>query len=211
MNKESTAARARRGFAELAIIIVGVLIALAAESAWQDRKDRAREEELLVDLLEEFRENLAILEDDIAVNAAAKEAADEWSDTIKSGAVKEPQELASLVIRSLDTARFDPATGVLQGIISSGELSLIQNDVLRAELAGWVTRADEANLTGQTTMLLVSAVLDDVLAMDTQQPTSNKDLIMADLWLFIADFTLQLSELREQLLDIIEMLDAEIS
>ena len=55
----------------LVVIVAGVLLALAGDAAWSSRGDRIREQEVLADLLEEFKENEAILLTDIEGNRKA--------------------------------------------------------------------------------------------------------------------------------------------
>ena len=59
---------ARTLFIEFLIIVIGVFIALAAESWWSEREDRLRESDIREDIVAEFAANIRILEADIAVN-----------------------------------------------------------------------------------------------------------------------------------------------
>ena len=137
----------KRTLAELGIIVLGVLLALAAESAWSARSDRSREQEMLRDLGEEFSENARILSRDMATNDAALEAGAAWAKAML-GEIDVPEDsISELFINSRNTARFDPATAVLQSVLASGELSIIRNIDLRQTLAGWPDRAEEARNT----------------------------------------------------------------
>ncbi len=54
---DSPVKKLRGTLSGLIVIVAGVLLALAADAAWAERGDRIREQELLADLLSEFREN----------------------------------------------------------------------------------------------------------------------------------------------------------
>jgi hypothetical protein len=139
----------KRLLAELGVIVAGVLIALAADSAWSNRSDRLREIEILRDLREEFNENSRILRADMEMNEASLEAGRLWARAMLGDLQIPGDSLAGLYEASWNNARFDPVTGVLQGVLASGDLSIIQNVDLRQALAGWPDRAEEARNTSE--------------------------------------------------------------
>ena len=139
----------KRVLAELGVIVAGVLIALAADSAWSNRSDRLREVDLLRDLHEEFDENLRILRSDMAHNEASLEAGQSWARAMLGDVQISGDSLAGLYQASWNTARFDPVTGVLQSALASGDLSIVRNVELRQAVAGWRDRAEEARNTSE--------------------------------------------------------------
>ena len=76
-------------FTEFLIIVIGVFVALAAESWWSDRESRQFEADLIEDMKTEFRSNIEILESDIQFNL-------EISETLKSFAKLTDTELNEL-------------------------------------------------------------------------------------------------------------------
>lgn len=60
--------RLRKLVVEVLVIGVGVFVALAAETWWSEREERAFERELRVDMVAEFHAKLRILEADLANN-----------------------------------------------------------------------------------------------------------------------------------------------
>jgi hypothetical protein len=139
--------RLREWLAGLVVIVVGVLLALAGDAAWAARADRIREQQVLKDLLEEFRENEAILLEDIEDNRKAKAAAALWADAMLGELVLPADSVNALLLAAQEDARFDPVTGALRSLIDGGELRLIQSSELRQALAGWTDRTEEARLT----------------------------------------------------------------
>ena len=68
----STAGKIERSLSGLAVIVLGVLLALWAEAAWAERGSRLREREVVSDLLAEFRGNEVLLRADIENNTRTK-------------------------------------------------------------------------------------------------------------------------------------------
>ncbi len=118
------------------VIVVGVLVALAADAGWAERQDRVREGEALSDLLEEFRENQTVLLFDIEANRRARQSGEAWALAVLGRVSVSPDSASALFVTALRDARFDPATGALRSLLDGGELGLIQDLDLRRALAG---------------------------------------------------------------------------
>ena len=131
----------------LVVIVAGVLLALAGDAAWAERSDRSREQEVLVDLLEEFRQNEATLLEDIDTNRKARQAGAEWSEAMLGHVTISADSANALLLTALWDARFDPVTGALRSLVDGGELQLVESSDLRRALAGWADRTAEARLT----------------------------------------------------------------
>jgi len=145
----STAGKIERSLSGLAVIVLGVLLALWAEAAWAERGSRLREREVVSDLLAEFRGNEVLLRADIENNPRTKEAGADWAAALLGATALPPDSVTALWLLSQDWSRFDPVSGVLLSLVDGGSLNLIQDDELRQALAGWEGRADEARNTSQ--------------------------------------------------------------
>ena len=141
--------RLRNLLAELLVIVVGVLIALAADAAWDDYTEGRREADVLADLLTEFRDHETRLSADIQTNELAHAAALQYGAVLRGELVITGDSLTRLVDRSQRGARFDPRTGTLSSLLDGGELALIGDPELRRALAGWGDRVDEARATNE--------------------------------------------------------------
>ena len=64
--------RAKQLFQEFVVVVVGVFVAVAAESWWSEREDRRFEREIREDMLVEIESNIRILNADIAANEEAR-------------------------------------------------------------------------------------------------------------------------------------------
>ncbi|MDH5761257.1 MAG: hypothetical protein OEZ65_16965 [Gemmatimonadota bacterium] len=154
----------------LVVIIVGVLVALAADASWAERHDRIREREVLDDLLEEFTENEAILRRDIESNRRARQGGQAWVAAVLGQAAISTDSAYALLSMALGDARFDPATGALRSLVDGGELGLIQNSDLRRALAGWEDRVAEARLTSESSDGQRHALLPFLLNLPADRP-----------------------------------------
>lgn len=140
----STVARFRKFSIEFAVIVAGVLLALVAESWWSERDERTYERDLRKDMAEEFRENLLILESDLAINQAIVAE-------LKRLAALSDDELLSLpdsafepwFREEMDWAGFDPMMGNTQALVQSGNLSAIADRNLRLRLSIWAGLLEE--------------------------------------------------------------------
>jgi len=138
--------RVRRIGTELFVIVSGVLLALGAQAAAQEWSDRRREGKFIDDLVEEFVQNEARLLTDLELTRKAVAAAELWRAGVVDGSLSH-DSLAVLYAASLNPARFDPVSGHLRSLIDGGELGLIRDARLRAELAGWPDLYEEQRLT----------------------------------------------------------------
>ena len=201
----------REALAGLAVIVVGVLLALASDAAWADRGDRIREQELLTDLLEEFEENASILAADIAQNDRAIEAGAAWSQAVLGEVVIPYDSVQSLLLVAMDDARFDPVTGALRSVVDGGELGLIRNMHLRRALAGWGDRAMEARLTSESWDRVRTNLLPLVLSYDPDAPVSpQRRTAVGLLTSTFARQNSQMNNLAPRIREIATMIQGEI-
>jgi hypothetical protein len=200
------------GLSGFIVIVVGVLVALAADAAWAERSDRIREQEALADLLEEFRANETMLLGDIATNREAKAGGQGWADAML-GRLPIPVDSANALLRAaLWDARFDPATGALRSLIDGGELRLIQNSDLRRALAGWEDRTAEARLTTQSWDSQRHTLLPFVLGLPNDRPLTSTE--RSAVFLFaesVAGQSGQLEALLDPIRDLAAMIESEMA
>lgn len=125
----------RRALTEFGVIVVGVLVALWIDAGWSWLQDRGDEEQLILDVAEEFRSNLAVLDELVAERQAAL---DRMRVAMSDGVADLPAD--SLVPYLLATAAittFNPRRGALEAAVSDGNLRLIRSPDLRSGLTGW--------------------------------------------------------------------------
>jgi hypothetical protein len=153
---------------EFSLIVVGVLVALLAESWWSERQDRQVEQQILVDAATEFRQNIEILDADISENN------DVYDYLLRVEAMSDPELFARSDIEVSDlfapdnqsNAAFDPAMGSIDALVRGGDLRFITDHELRGHLTRW------------------SALLTQTARMDLQ----HTDFQIAGLYLVVPAF-----------------------
>ena len=133
----------RRYAIEGVVIVLGVLIALAADAAWDYRVDREDERIALRQLDAEFQANASQLDSVSAGHRLGMEAAEILLDAVRGGTTLSADSTLELV-RALDQAwTFNPKLAALESVTLSGQLRLIRDDSLRVALVGWPGIVDD--------------------------------------------------------------------
>jgi hypothetical protein len=144
----------KRLFAEFAVIVVGVLMALAADAWWEARLERREARNYSERLLVDFQETQRRLRGTIAGDTETLEFVNAVVDRAFRGVFPSPDSL------ELPTRynQFEPLTGTLTALVESGDLRLIQNDSLRFELVAFLSllETSEQFLSHTETMIFDS-------------------------------------------------------
>ena len=130
----SASSLAVRLLAELAIIVLGVLIALWADGWVSDRQDRKKEAARIAALRDNVvatRERLTAASEDTDQVAGALRDIVYWEGTEDFG----PEKKQTLMAGYLFGPRFTPEMNVYDDLENSGELALLTSDSLRQSLA----------------------------------------------------------------------------
>lgn len=128
----------RYAIGEIVLVVIGILIAVQVNTWNNHRIDRQEELELLRHLRLEFISNSAQLDSKIELRQKALQAAMQLILHTDPGK-GQTQEISvdSLLAYALPVYTFDPATGIMDQLITGGKLNLISNDSLRGMLSGW--------------------------------------------------------------------------
>lgn len=193
----------RSAFREVALIVLGVLIALSLDALWQYRVDRGDEGDLLAGLQDEFTENAETLDRWIELHrevATSTEAFLARLEAVPQGStVSIPDSLIAELGR---TPTFDPELNSLDAALSSGQISLIRSVRIQRALASWSRSLSDAQeeeqraadqayreflpLLGEATMMgpAVSWLVEDVRSVmrrETRRPKpTTSSLVRAD-------------------------------
>lgn len=131
-------------FGEFAMVLLGVFLALVAESWWSEREDRRFERELREDMLVEFVANIRILESDLAVNDTSRVRFSFLNGLSEEELIAVPsEELSSRLGGYLDWAGFDPEMGIVQALVESGNVGAVNDRTLRLLLSRWAGQLEE--------------------------------------------------------------------
>ena len=149
---------------EVAVIVVGVLVALIAGDWWAERDERLYEAELREDMVEEFRTNLEIQKSDLNTNYAIYASLNQFVELDDHEVRSLPDTAYSpWSAGDLSWAGFDPMMGSAQAQVESGNLGVIADRELRLLLSTWSglleekTRYTEGAVAFQSLVFLPTA------------------------------------------------------
>lgn len=152
---------------EFVVIVIGVFVALAAETWWSGREDRLVEREIRDDVAREFASNIRILEADIRINSEMAEHFARLSGMTEAALRSSTDAWWNERYRRFpDWAGFDPEIGIVQALINSGSLSDISDPAFRLRLARWagLTREDQRK-TGVAVAFQTHALMPAIAAI----------------------------------------------
>lgn len=127
----------RYAIGEIILVVIGILVALQVNNWNEHRKEKAEEKKILLSLHNEISNNIEILKTVIdEKNKIINVNQYIIDNTGKNGTWKSEKSLDSLMnYISLSGWIFVPQNGVLNEIINSGKLLLIENDLIKNEIA----------------------------------------------------------------------------
>lgn len=131
---------------EIVLVVIGILIALKINNWNTIQQDRSTEKQNLISLKEEFLKNKARIQAIIDQNNQNISGAEKMIHSFNNS-IKDTISEQTLAIYGSETfgqeINFEPETGVLTEIISSGQLKFILNNDLKHKLAGFSSKIDE--------------------------------------------------------------------
>jgi hypothetical protein len=118
---------------QLALIVGGVLIALAVDSWWGNRQERHEERAYLEQLLADLRETESRLENSIDGDVGMLDRVSRVLDRALNGPLPPPDSL------DLPTGynQFRPLTGTAMALVQGGDIQLLRNDSIRFRLIAY--------------------------------------------------------------------------
>jgi len=133
-----------RTFAEFALIVVGVLVALALEGWWSTLQDHRAESEYISDLYDEMERNVIALDGVGELRSEAEAALTQAAYLLETGQHLDSAEVFVVSLVRGGTFQTVPriTNSVFEDLRSSGRLRLIQNDKLRRSIMNHYGRLD---------------------------------------------------------------------
>lgn len=126
--------------AEIVVVVSGVLIALAANAWVGERAARAEERTVLRSLRADFETNRGRLDSLDLFNERVLESGQAILSLLGAEPpATDPSRIDSLISVLVEWDAYEPVTGRLDALLSSGQIGLVQNDRLQAALAAWGT------------------------------------------------------------------------
>ncbi|MFL5540979.1 MAG: hypothetical protein ACJ8J0_18445 [Longimicrobiaceae bacterium] len=125
---------------EFAVIVAGVLCALAAQAWWDAHQERGREHDYLRQLLADTRENERRLDEGIRTDSTAGSYAARVVDALTSSTPPPPADsIAEWIIQAGVGSNVQALAGNYRALVGTGDLRLVRNDSLRALLASYAS------------------------------------------------------------------------
>ena len=118
------------------VIIISILLAIWLENWNEERKDRIKEQEILLELKSEYLSNLEQLDQKITMRNQIMDAAHGILRYMDAPSLADRDSLMMFIFMMLRDPTFDP---IQNDLISSGNLRILQNDSLRLMLSNWTT------------------------------------------------------------------------
>jgi hypothetical protein len=136
----------RRLLVESLAVVLSILLAFSIDAWWDGHKERRRERDVLAGLLEDFEASRAGLEARLGLARRMAHGTTQLLELVDDGAGSTAMAVPdSLILAVLGGPTYEPDTNTLDAAVASGEIDLISNPELRAELATWRrTLADTA-------------------------------------------------------------------
>ncbi|MGM0580085.1 MAG: DUF6090 family protein [Bacteroidota bacterium] len=119
---------------ETFVIVIGILGAFAIESWGENRKENEEEHRLLIQLKEEYEQNLSQLNSKISIRNELLNSAEMLLDVIDGKKSISQDSFDLYLSRTLVTPTFDP---VSNDLAVSGKLYILNNEELRIALSHW--------------------------------------------------------------------------
>lgn len=119
---------------EIILVVVGILIALSIDNWNEERKDRVKEQLILVQLRDEFQSNLIRLEEKISTRQNMIESSQRILKDIDDQNIANRDSLLSRLVLLVNDPTFDP---IINDLIGSGNIRLIRHEQLKRLLTNW--------------------------------------------------------------------------
>ncbi len=131
---------------EIALVVIGILIALQINNWNQFRLDRIQETAILHQLKSEFDANLIEADRKIYMRDFIIKASERLIELIdNSSLIVENRHIDSLIIYTRLNPTFNKRPGVTAELLNSGKLYLISNSEIRRLISEWAAIVEELN------------------------------------------------------------------
>jgi len=174
----------RQLLAESAAVILSILAAFAIDAWWDGHQERQREHEILAGLRADFQSSRPGLKSRLELARRMAKGNSDLLELTRDRRDSEPLTVPdALILAVLGGPTYEPETNTLDAALASGEIELLQDSEVRAELANWRrilsdTGEDEREvrrITNEQVVPLMSRTLDLRPYYDKVLPWSGGD------------------------------------
>jgi hypothetical protein len=128
---------------EIAIVALGILIAFGLNAWWVARGERAEEQTHLRALAVDFERNVGLYDELSKNQEGIVQASLELLKLARQNPDADAATVSKLVNRVFSSHRQRPALDAYEALVSSAGLTVIRDEKLRADLAGFADRASD--------------------------------------------------------------------
>lgn len=128
---------------EILVITFGILGAFALNNWNEDRNARIETVKFLEDLRAEFERNQEELTASIFYHQAQAKSATEILTWFEPGFPLEDSIVRRTILQTLQSWKYEPSRAIINSIVSSGKINLIEHDSLVYELNVWLNAMDK--------------------------------------------------------------------
>ncbi|GGK26946.1 hypothetical protein GCM10007962_21530 [Yeosuana aromativorans] len=129
---------------EIILVVIGILIALQINNWNENRKDRMKEKTILSSLNKEFEKNLEQFNTVKQLHLNNLRAQNIVLRNIdKLDKPKSIDSVSKYALGIFGGITFNPSNGIVQSLISSGDINIITNDTLKNYLVSWKDVLDD--------------------------------------------------------------------
>jgi len=120
------------------VIVMSILTAFSIDAWWDSYQEQRREHEILVGLRADFHASRPGLESRLDLARRMASGTGDLLNLTRDQQIPGPVNVPdSLILAVLGGPTYEPATNTLDSAVASGEIELLRDDKLRAELANW--------------------------------------------------------------------------
>jgi Family of unknown function (DUF6090) len=163
---------------EIALVVIGILIALSINTWNEQRKMNLQEQEILEGLETEFTINFKRLKKVIQLQQKSNESANKIMTYFNQDVSDIPEfKFDSLQYHIFNGWTFDPRKGLLNSVIASGQINLISNVELKNQLASFEDMVNDLEEEAQAVSLLnakLSSITNEYINVGKQNAISYK-------------------------------------
>lgn len=123
---------------EILLVVIGILIALQINNWNENRKVQTKEKIILQSLLDEFKTNKSSLEGAMGRVDQRQQRCISLLQMVSNPEVNFPKHVTdSLMFGLRSFVSFDVSDGYIEGLLSTGDIRILQNDSLRHLVTNW--------------------------------------------------------------------------
>ena len=157
------------------VIVASILLAFGIDAWWQGQQERTEERENLVALLDDFVATGDRLDLIGSRHRGRRAAIEKLLVASEDPASTHTDSLSAWLTQLYQGHTVEAVQGTLDALRGSGQLSLIQNDSLRAMLSAWASETEDLR---EIEMVVVGVIFDDLY------PATREHLPLPDLSFF---------------------------